>query len=237
MVFPSPMSPSVPKFSFKTTFSEQSNPDKPLYRFFNDPQHARDFLQGKVWISTFSKCREYENAAQGDAHEGSIKYAVPGTIRGSGSDPAFVEMARRLNFIVPPDAVNMCFSNISSSTVLHDALVICTTAVYNPEQLAKDFGKFCVRIDDPAAFFKRLTFELGSRYALDEFGMDEIYYRDRYFEYLDKLPCGYAFLKPKQYEYQNEIRMVWTLPHDVSLTPGLIDIPELAKFCSPITET
>lgn len=58
---------------------------RPLYRYFDTPEHADALTQGYVWISTLQKCRQYENEHQGDRGEG-LQYYHSGTVTDSDRD-------------------------------------------------------------------------------------------------------------------------------------------------------
>jgi hypothetical protein len=140
-----------------------------------------------------------------------------------------------MGLIIKPEMTNITLSNVSTYAVNEDALLICTTAEYNPDALGGDFGSHCVEISQPIKFFKLLTRELAQRYLIDSFAIENVHYRDRHFEYLDTLPVGTAFVKPPRYSYQKEVRMLWAVPKGTAITPGTIHIPGAAKYCRPVS--
>jgi hypothetical protein len=228
------MSQAAPIFRAKHTVEFEHDPGTPVYRFFQDPQYADDFLNGKIWISTLGTCRGYENPQQGDPSEATMIYATPGTIQGGTKDVDFATMADKLGINLLGNVANVTITNASFRDKLEDALVICTTSEYNPDALGKDFGQFCVEITNPNAFFQLLTHELSRRYAIRQYAFGAVHYVERYHEYLDNLPAGIAFIKPPSYSYQKEVRMLWTVPDGTPVTPGLIHIPAASKYCRKI---
>jgi hypothetical protein len=43
-----------------------------LYRFFKCLEHAQNFADGRIWISTLEACRKHEDPQQGDSEEGKL---------------------------------------------------------------------------------------------------------------------------------------------------------------------
>lgn len=69
---------------------------RPLWRFFGEVAHADALARGEVWLSTFARCRVYEDSEQGDAGEGAREYPTGGSYGGPWQQrPPLRTIARR----------------------------------------------------------------------------------------------------------------------------------------------
>lgn len=229
--------PMAPAPRFRHAGSVQVRPPRggrlgSVYRFFEEYEHAQAFLKGDIWISTLEVCRKYENAAQGDAGEGTLHHEVVGTITlNEHSNPAELRAAYAVGFHVSGGA-HLTITDTKGSQRIHDALVLCTTERYDPDTLSADFGKYCVEITDPRGFFRLVSIALWERYDIGFCHLDRISYVGRKFRNFEFPEVHPGFLKPTQgYENQQEVRMLWAINGASKLAPGLISLPEVAQYC------
>jgi hypothetical protein len=230
---PVPMSPAPRIRTVSSLFREGNRWPGPVYRFFKDESHADALARGEIWISTLGECRKYENEMQGDPGEGHMAYQFNGSISGNTSDPEFTKIVRQVGLQTLP-GMNIQMRNVIGLQALPDALVLCTSMRFAPEILSKDFGEYCVRINEPFAFFKLVSEELAARYDLLTFGLDSVIYSERKFANFESPPGRVGFVKPERFREQQEARMLWTIDTSAPLTPGLIRIPATSTYCERI---
>jgi hypothetical protein len=207
-----------------------------IYRFFSEEYQANALAQGEVWLSTLETCRAYEDTAQGDPEEAHETYNSGYAVGGS-DDPSFVERARRSGIHIGPGCSNMTVNNCSNRVSLPDAFVLCTTVEFSPEKLSETFGKYCVEITNPRAFFIGVSKQLEDHAFIKEAAAGKVIYKDRKYTGLESPPGPIGFVKPPDvYSSQNEFRFLWVPENNASrLTPFLLKCPELSSICKRIS--
>ncbi|WP_188013715.1 hypothetical protein [Photobacterium damselae] len=209
--------------------------NEPIYRFFPEKWQAESLCKGNVWISTLETCRQYEDPLQGDSEEATHTYSS-GHIVGGSNDPAFVEMASRSGISIGEGCSNITISNCTSVKKLPDAYVLCTTREYRPQSLSGTFGNHCVKISNPAEFFKLVSATLNKQKSIREGGMGLVQYKERNYTGLQSPPGPIGFVKPgDQYSSQKEFRLLWVPQTSDAIKPFLLECPEVSKFCSLIS--
>jgi len=209
--------------------------NEPIYRFFSERWQADSLCEGKVWLSTLETCRAYEDPLQGDDEEAIHTY-TSGHIVGGSSNEAFVEMAARSGIYIGEGCSNITINNATQVQKLPDAFVLCTTKELQPEKLSDTFGNYCVKISNPAEFFKRISIVLNKHFAIKEGGMGLIQYKDRVYTGLETPPGPIGFVKPSDlYSPQKEFRMLWVPEDTVPIDPFLLNCPDVANLCSQVT--
>lgn len=209
--------------------------NEPIYRFFPEKWQAESLCKGNVWISTLETCRQYEDPLQGDSEEATHTYSS-GHIVGGSDDPAFVEMASRSGIHIGGGCSNITISDCTSVQKLPDAYVLCTTREYRPQSLSDTFGNYCVKISNPAEFFKLVSVTLNKQRAIREGGMGLVQYKERNYTGLQSPPGPIGFVKPgDQYSSQKEFRLLWVPQTSDAIEPFLLECPDVSKFCSLMT--
>lgn len=204
-------------------------PDGSVYRFLRSEEHAQQFANGHIYISTLEACRAYEEEGRGDREEGVQTRVIDHAVGGS-DDAAFVEMAGMVGISIGPGCSNITISGCTGVNSIHDAYVLCTTDHFNPEKLGPRYGQYCVEITDPAAFFKTLTRALLAHAVLHEAAMGPIIYRDRVIRNMDDAPGPIGFVKPPDiYASDREYRFLWTVMQE-KITGVLLDVPEARRY-------
>lgn len=207
---------------------------RPVYRFFQEAEHADLFCHGKVRISTIETCRKYEDKAQGDAEEAHLHYKT-GSMVGGSDESAFVTVASRAGIYIGPNCSNITVSNCSRTTSLPDAFVLCTTLKYEPSTMNGSFGEACVKINKPRRFYERVSRRLARTFPIKQGAFGPIVYANRHYEGLQPLPGPIGFVKPPDlYASQCEFRFLWTVNNSIRLDPFLLDVPEIASLCSRV---
>ena len=206
-----------------------------IYRFFSEEYQANALAQGEVWLSTLETCRAHEDPAQGDPEEAHETYNSGNAVGGS-DDPNFVERARRSGIHIGPGCRNITVSDCSNRVSLPDTYVLCTTVEFSPEKLSETFGKYCVEITNPRAFFLGVSKQLEDHASIKEAAAGKVIYKDRKYTGLESPPGPIGFVKPPDvYSSQNEFRFLWVPERNASrLTPFLLKCPELSSICKRI---
>ncbi|EKO3963177.1 hypothetical protein EI372_00495 [Vibrio fluvialis] len=206
-----------------------------LYRFFDEKWKAEALVSGKVWISTLEACRKYDNAAQGDADEGTLEYNS-GITSGSGSNPMVQLVAKRSMIGGDLSACkNINISNITIRYQIPDAFVLCTAEKYSPDDMKDDFGGYCVKISQPNSFFRKVTRRLAEVQNLRYARINKVSYSKRSYIGTEPIHVPHiGFVKPNTdiYTSQNEVRMLWELAEHADIKPFVLNCPEIRKFCT-----
>ena len=216
----------------------------PLYRFFREQWEAECLLNGKVWISTLQKCREFECPQQGDPYEGSITYQQGLLIienRVVTEDDYLTALHAGIG--IPSPGTFMSGKNIiagnSRSSTIPNSYLLCTTNNPNDLQDQSSEWKYGVEINlKQSKLFEFLTNALirsgipivSKHHAWANYDSGRIYY-----DYRQK-PQNIAFLKPDLHRKQAEYRFFWlSLPnHNYPKHGILIDCPEIIPFLKKI---
>ena len=210
---------------------------KKIFRFLSNEDYADQFAMGNIRISTLETCRQYEDPLQGDSGEGSSVYRGGIYKNVNGDHPGFLQDAARSGIHFhgdPSEFTNISISGAKREFRINDALVLCTTAHFDPTALSDTFGKYVVEINDVPGFFTELTQALVDRYPILKFYARPVHYRSREFD-SSQAPSHEGFIKPTDpYAPQQEFRMLWTVRPSTDLTPGNVFVPELAKYCQRI---
>jgi hypothetical protein len=201
-----------------------------LNRFFREARHARALLDGRVWLSTLSACREYEALGQGDADEATHLYNT-GNLEGDGDDPEFRRRAAIGRSKVHPGTESIVIWQNAITTTLYDAYVLCLSEHDSPE-LRSTFGEHRVTMREVTAVLVAISETLGTSLEVTTAALGRIRYRPRYSEGDEESPGPLGFVKPAvPFEPQREWRMLWTIarPHDY--VPFELSCAALKRFC------
>lgn len=219
--------------TFKAVNDSNPNPQS-VYRFFEEEWQADALCRGDVWISTLETCRKYEDALQGDPYEAMHTYRS-GAVSGNGTDPGFVEVARRSGIYIAPSVRNFSISGVTIVHSIPDAYVLCTTKEFNPEILSDTFGGYCVQIFNLPIFFERITTAINKKVCLERGSYADVKYRSRDFTGLNPPPGRLGFVKKIDgYSTQKEFRFLWEPKITDNLEPFLVTCPSVAELCKRI---
>jgi hypothetical protein len=203
----------------------------PIYRYVEKPEYLTALLAGDFYLSTFETCRNGEGERRDD--EGSSEWHS-GRIIGTGSSLKVQVAAARMQIPIPLDAENVCFDSNVVTSQFPDAWLLCTTSAPN-EICRRKFGPYCVRIDEPWTVYKSLCDRLHKLGHTKGGLMDWVAYGTRVHTGLQSSAVHAAHLKPKRFEDESEIRMVW-LPRTPSwnLARFPVPCPEVAHLIKRI---
>jgi len=205
-----------------------------IFRFFFEKWQAEALTNGYVWISTLETCRGYENPEQGDPGEATMTYNS-GKITGDGDNPDVQLIAKRSGISIGKGCSNITMSNNICYSRLPDGYVLCTTDDFLPGKLSKTFGMYCVKINNPKLFFKRVTECFGQQTKLNESIIGKVVYDDRFYKHTENPPGPIGFVKPKdKYSDQSEVRMLWIPESCASLKPFSLQCHEVSELCERI---
>ena len=206
----------------------------PIYRFFPEKWQAEALCKGDVWISSLETCRGYEDPLQGDSEEATHTYHS-GHIVGGSDDKDFITMASRSGIQIGEGCSNITISDARNIQKLPDAYVLCTTKEFSPEKLSDTFGNYCVKISNPASFFKLVSISLNKQQEIQEGGMGLVQYKNRNYTGLQNPPGPIGFVKPSdQYASQAEFRLLWIPKIHQNIKPFLLNCPEISTLCTEI---
>lgn len=209
-------------------------PGLPLYRFFNTEEKAEALLNGKVWLSTLQKCREYDDPQQGDKHEGTAIYKT--SIKTGDREVNKEEQQRALyaGVGIADGLKDITLRSIECDFVIPNGYILCTTN--DPKSLIKQSPewRFGVQINlNQSQFFILITRALmrrGIRLKVISHGWAD-YDTQRIFYDYKKPPQNLAFIKPNLHKHQSEYRFFWEADEEHNYKEGiLIDCPEIKPF-------
>lgn len=120
---------NIYSFNIVKYLEEQQSP---IYRFFSKEKYAKDFITGKIRLSTLHSCRTLENLKARDENEGIIHPIVSEKfIKDSNSkdDIDFLsdlKMTRAIN--IGLNCKNITIKNVSTRSMsMQNAFVLCTS--------------------------------------------------------------------------------------------------------------
>ena len=202
-----------------------------IYRFLSSENYAKDFVSGKILVSTLNICRSYENKARGDANEGRQTYHIDKSITGGSNDPWFLEALEGSGIHIGPGCSNITVSNHRSTTYLADAYVLCTTIGFSDEALLSDFGNYCVEIFDLVGFAEALDAAVRNKLGTSVGLVGEVTYASQIYKYGEAPPGVIGFVKePGDYESQREMRFLWEAPNK-KIDKEIIEVTGVSRFC------
>lgn len=240
---------SIHSFRPKTSSARTRYPDlsqmtddlgtksRPLYRFLDKEEYARQFIQGRFRITTLSACRSAEGAERRDEKEGHLEHRI--NYMRSVEDPERFEACINQTGVVDiRNTGDFAIKNSYFEGVFPDCYLLCFTEQYAPERMEGGFGKWCVRIDDNQLFYDAVSSHMFATKGTSLSDMNRVRYSGRTITDYERTPVPYYLLKPIDgYSDQQEIRMIWgkvdgrwtTTPE-----PFLCNCPALASICTLI---
>ncbi|UVM07028.1 hypothetical protein [Pseudomonas laurylsulfatiphila] len=205
----------------------------PVYRHISEKRFADQFVTGEsIWVSTFKRCREYEDAEQGDAHEGMMLHRINSA---SSLDPGFESIAKTWGIQNEGGVVTITDSH--ELHIVDDAYVVCFSFEVFGEDLKKKFGEHAVRVHDIEEFARRLEFAMRQvvptvRYGL---GLGPVTYSDRIYQDYEQPPGDIHFVKPVvPFKAQREYRIVILCEKGHEYKPFAITVPLPKGLCMSV---
>ncbi|HFJ4329205.1 hypothetical protein [Serratia liquefaciens] len=209
----------------------------PVYRFFDEEIYANSFCEGNIRISTLESCRAYENPEQGDKNEATWHHKIDSMLL-NDPDEEQIRALQWAGFSVGQGSKNIYFENITTTTVLPDAYVLCMTKHLDPKAFSGSFGKYCVEISNAHYFFNLIHRKIVENHTKSR--VDGLYgdinYSDRKSLNLQTPHTHIGFIKPVfPYASQREFRFLWVVEEQTCELKKLdIKCPEAAFLCKRI---
>lgn len=205
----------------------RNTPDEcpPLYRFLPKAEYAKDFCEGRLWLSTLEICRKTEDTVRGDSGEGTRLM----TIKAAGGGQLNSEELRFARSM-GGDSSAFIF-NSGLGTVLQDHHLLSLTMDGNLDAM-REFGEHCIEITKPKAFMNALTNYLNAKHGLVEGVMAKVAYKERAHDSKEPRPGPIGFVKPESFSKEKEVRMLWADPkRRTALDRVVVDCPALSAHC------
>ncbi|HBX6313941.1 TPA: hypothetical protein MH665_23540 [Klebsiella pneumoniae] len=221
-------------YIFKCIESESTSKYPPrqkiiTYKYFNELKFKEDFLSGKIWVGTLSGFRKIENENQGDKDEGLTFYNTTQSFKHddwnelSQKNPVVGQL---FNF----DGMFNGTINISNLTVQSpDFYTICFSKVRDDELFKKDFGEFCVKINDTEKLFVTIMISAMEQTHKIRYGKHASvdYTKKSLTDLSDKAYS--VFHKPEKYSWQQEYRFSWAIEQNQEIKPFLLDTSDFVS--------
>lgn len=217
----------------------------PLYRFFRNEWEAECLLDGKVWIGTLKKCREFECPQQGDKSEGSSTYHI---VQFSIDNRVITEKDHHIirhspiGISLPPPgefyrgSINL--GNVKVYNQIPNGFLLCTTNT--PDKLREQSSEWEYGVEitlSQSKIFEILTRAFAKKGILIVRRNHDWANYDTSRIYHDPLeaPRNLAFIKPDLHRYQSEYRFFWEAQYGYEYPDDgiLIDCPEIKPYLRP----
>lgn len=202
----------------------------PLFRHVSKEDYARQFVSGEyIQISTFQRCRDYEDAEQGDSGEGHTFYTHSPITSG---DADFEIISERLGIKNTDPRVNFVMANSCKTIVVPNAYVLCLSYKIFARPLTDKFGIYCVAINDICDFFYKLVAAIKLIVPVKTASAGPVKYAAREYRDLEEEPGPIAYLKPVHpYGDQREFRVVIICEDGHDYQPFGVRVPGLQGLC------
>jgi len=210
-------------------FVKKNEIKEPLYRVFKEQVFADKFYEGHIRISTLEHCRNLENRWARDMHEGiavvGLKNPEP------GNADAGLQASDTFDIPATPEPEIPLVHLGNNNLKLENAYVMCLSTEYN-DYMKKIFGKYCIKLNSPAAFFYLLNAVMRNLELVADIQPGPIIYDDSVFLNLNRMSTlgGLGFYKEEKFALENEYR-VRLLPLMPDIDPVLIEIINMPGIC------
>lgn len=205
---------------------------KVLYRFFSKEQHTDDFVNGRIRLSTLNACRTLENINGRDENEGSYSLGIYGA-HIHNKNPEIDVLRTNMHSIFDfGDNPNLQISNIHLLSTIDNAHVLCFSTVPS-EYIVKNFGKFCVIINNPMRLFNLI---IDFQRKNDRFFISPKFGHIRYDNQKGSIYDSNAWSRlgfsksKKRFVNEREYRLL--LLNHIYVQPDFIDIGDLSGIVS-----
>jgi len=171
----------------------------PLYKYFTEDRFALALIeQGLVYMQTLAAFRAYEDGdVRGDRHDGRLRYEP--------SDGLKLTRSNGENLNLPPGC------KLVSSPQPDDIYVYCLSTVRSEELAERFSSRLCVEIENPTGLIGRIKrhVALRSQLARGQVFHGPVEYRPEENPPIVKwaLPEKVSFIKPPEWQWQNEYRI------------------------------
>lgn len=226
---------NIYSFSIVKHLEEQQSP---IYRFFSKEKYAKDFIKGKIRISTLYSCRELENLKARDKNEGIINPIISEKVikdSNSGKDIDFLSdlrMTRAIN--IGSNCKNITLKNITTGSMsMQNVFVLCTSNNIS-DYLIKNYGKFCVQINHPLLLAYYLHLRMRNKMNSSYFRSEKVNYGNQIVDLAkSKINNRIGFEKENRFSSEDEFRSIF-YPNKTNIYPYFEMVPEISNICEYI---
>lgn len=216
-----------------------------LYRFFEEKWQAESLLNGKIWISTLEKCRQFECPQQGDKDEGTSTYHQVSLVIHNRiitvMDHIILDHLGIGGFPPPGTFYHGRFeaTNNRRTNKIPNGLILCTTNNQKSIQEQSINWNYGVKFTcSPKKIYQLISNALnkqGIPIENGKHGWADYNTERKYFSPLEQ-PTDLAFLKPKHQALQSEYRFFWECKYPFTYPEHgiLIDCPEIKRYVKEI---
>ena len=208
-----------------------------LYKYMKSEHTDAFFKRGKLRIGTLYDYRKDEksNVARMDKGEGTIilysdediDSEHPENISPIARDCVSVHKGQYTRFI------GFRFQKTVEIPNYH---ILCTSEEYNLKIMSAFDCDCCVQINRPTDFFQTINGCLRQKVLVHkEYHVERCIYQDRARHWLHQSGPHPALIKDPEYEYQREVRVIWT-PASYVVEPVFITCKAARKFCSIVSQ-
>lgn len=171
---------------------------RPIYKFVKSESHANAMESGWFFISTLDTCRKYEEPGRGDLGEGAFEMRTT-TVE---SRVQYRDASR--------ESILTTRTSVTQPYTTQDCYIFCTTSSYNYESMSKQFGEFCVRINNPALFCTLLGASIsGTKLERSIIDAGPVGYMEKTICSVETRPSfDPIFTKHPDFAQQNEYRLM-----------------------------
>ena len=198
-----------------------------LFKYMKSCHASRFKSDGTLRIGTLSEYRNVEKHGEriGDSHEGMVGHFETVATADVATLSPFV---KRFVSGVAGRIENCTFTAMYESP----EFFVFSTALEFSRELMKEFGyDACLRIDNPAAFFKAVTLSLQNVATYE--GIFPCSYTDRFIPPGNFHAAHPAVIKDRAYESQREVRTLWH-PVDGHASPRIIRCLRAIRHCTRV---
>lgn len=207
---------------------------------YTAPEYAENIVKfGDIWLGTLHDYRREEQLGNsvGDRGEGSLARTLSVdsyTSQGNHPDDQFIRRNLR-NIIGGVDLDNVTINNMNfRENINHSDCYIYSTTISRKydKRKRKSFGSSCVLIHNPGLFFGAITVAIQEEIRLYS-AWHAVIYNSREGHYRNLPLSSISFIKPRVYQWQGEVRVVWFPKLNMlPIRPHLIRVPEITSACS-----
>ncbi len=205
------------------------------YRFFSQESYARDFINGRIRISTLKSCRYLENAKARDETEGGFNPFSGNLFIDSTSNPDNQQLLRELQILgITGQGTNIRIHHSDyGQRKLDDAFVLCLSNKQSP-YLRKNFGRYAVKMIFTEYIGSLIAKELTKKLQRNVVLLDkEITYDDKQSITLSSssLVAEMGFLKRKVFAPEDKYRLMVPVSRNEQIEPIFVDVGNISNLC------
>jgi hypothetical protein len=215
-----------------------------IYKYTEQRWAERMVRNGEIRIAPIGYYRDIEKHSKdrGDKGEGEHSTYID-ELTGSEVNEALLRGDDRLQRGISPlfgalgDEARI--KNLRFSTIIGNVLIYCASSILSPRLLKLDSSyDCCIVIPNAIKFFRTITEQIDIKYKVREYNFSPCIYDRREVNIKDETHAQRemfrCILKPKEYQWQHELRCVWYV-EDCPPSPINIIAPNIGELCTIIS--